>query len=84
MYTSIPPAWALGMLLASIYATIFYIWRGMSLRDLPRFLIAGWLGFALGQWCGHVTHFSILQIGQLNIVEASLGAWATLFIARRL
>ncbi|HEY64167.1 MAG TPA: hypothetical protein G4O02_06305 [Caldilineae bacterium] len=84
MQLSIPPAWALGLLLASLYGTIFHIWRGRSLSDLPRFLLAGWLGFALGHLGGHLLHITPFRIGELNVLSASLGAWVALFIAHRL
>ena len=81
---AIPPAWALGALLASLYATVFHLWRGESLGDLFRFLMAGWIGFAAGQWGGRLMGFTWFQIGDLYVVSASLGAWLALFVARRL
>ncbi len=80
----ISPGWVLGALLSSIYATLFHIWKGESLSDLPRFLLAAWIGFALGQWGGQLSGLSLIQVGSLNLVSASLGAWLALFIARRL
>ncbi len=80
----IPPAWALGAVLASMYATLFHLWRGESLGDLPRFLIAGWIGFTVGQWGGRLADFAWLQIGELHVLSASLGAWLALVIVRRL
>jgi hypothetical protein len=80
----ISPGWALGALLASIYATAFHVWQGESLSDLPRFLIAAWVGFALGQWGGQLSGLTLIQIGTLNLVSASLGAGLALLIARHL
>jgi hypothetical protein len=80
----IPPAWALGALLASLYATLFHLWRGESLGDLLRFWIAAWIGFAAGQYASQWMGLAWLQIGSLHVMGASVGAWLALLIARRL
>ncbi len=80
----IPPAWALGALLSSIYATVFHLWRGESLGDLVRFWIAAWIGFAVGQWGSQWLGLIWLQIGPLHVIGASLGAWLALLIVHRL
>ncbi|NOZ27146.1 MAG: hypothetical protein GXP39_03710 [Chloroflexi bacterium] len=84
MHIPIPPAWVLGFLIASLYGTAFHIWRGESLQDLSRFLIAAWIGFGLAQWGSYLADLMLVRIGQLDIASATLGAWLALFIARRL
>jgi len=76
------PTLLLSALIASIYGALFHVWRGRSFRDLPLYLIASGLGFALGQLIANLFGLDIFTIGPIHIIEASLGSWAMLFIAR--
>jgi thiamine transporter ThiT len=76
------PALLLSALIASIYGALFHLWRGRTFRELPLYLIASGLGFALGQLAGNLFGLDIFTIGPIHIIEASLGSWVTLFIAR--
>lgn len=76
------PTLLLSALIASIYGALFHVWRGRSFRDLPLYLIASGLGFALGQLIANLIGLDIFTIGPIHIIEASLGSWAMLFIAR--
>lgn len=78
----IPPGWALGALLASLYASLFQAWQGRTWGDYARFLAASWLGFAVGQWLGTVEGVDWLKIGEVRLFSATLGAWGFLLIAR--
>jgi hypothetical protein len=69
-------------LIASIYGALFYLWRGRTFRELPLYLVASGLGFALGQLAGNLFGLDIFTIGPIHIIEASLGSWVMLFIAR--
>jgi len=76
------PALLLSALIAAIYAALFHLLRGRTLRELPLYLIASGLGFALGQLAGNLIGLNVFVIGPIHIVEASLGSWVLLFIAR--
>jgi len=76
------PALLLSALIASIYGALFHVWRGRSFRELPLYLIASGLGFALGQFAGNLIGLHIFVIGPIHVIEATLGSWAMLFIAR--
>jgi hypothetical protein len=76
------PALLLSVLIASIYGALFHLWRGRTFRELPLYLIASGLGFALGQLVGNLLGLDIFLIGPIHIIEASLGSWVVLFIAR--
>jgi hypothetical protein len=76
------PALLLSSLIAGIYGALFHLWRGRTFRELPLYLIAAVLGFALGQLAGNAIGLDIFMIGPLHIIEASLGSWGMLFIAR--
>ncbi|MCB0092878.1 MAG: hypothetical protein KDE54_33550 [Caldilineaceae bacterium] len=76
------PPFILGALLSIFYASLYHIWGGSGLRDLIIYLIAAGCGFALGQGACAIMQFELFQIGHLCVVEASVGAWLALFIAR--
>ena len=76
------PALLLSALIAGIYGTLFHLWRGRTLRELPLYLIASGVGFALGQSVGNLIGFDLFTVGPIHIIEASLGSWIMIFIAR--
>ena len=76
------PALLLSALIASIYAALFHVWRGRSFRELPLYLIASGIGFALGGLVANLFGLDIFMIGPIHVIEASLGSWVMLFIAR--
>jgi hypothetical protein len=76
------PSLLLSLLIAEIYAALFHLWRGRSLRELPLYLIAAPIGFALGQLAGNAIGLNTFMIGPLHVVEASLASWLMLFVAR--
>jgi hypothetical protein len=76
------PSLLLSALIASVYGALFHVWRGRSFRELPLYLIASGLGFALGQLIANLIGLDIFMIGPIHIIEASLGSWTMLFIAR--
>ncbi|MBO9310111.1 MAG: hypothetical protein J7551_10050 [Chloroflexi bacterium] len=76
-----PPV-VFGFLLATLYGALFHLIFGGSTRRLALYLLAGWLGFAIGQIFGTVFEVNALAIGVLNTFTATLGAWAALFITR--
>lgn len=77
-----PPAVVFSFLLASIYAALFYLWRGRRWRDLLFYWPAAVVGFATGQVAGHWLSLIPWAIGQVRVVEGSLLAILFLFIAR--
>lgn len=77
-----PPALLLSALIAGIYAALFHLWRGRAFRELPLYLIASGLGFALGQLAGNAIGLDFFLVGAIHIIEASLGSWVLLFVAR--
>jgi hypothetical protein len=68
--------------MVGIYAALFHLWRGRTLGELPLFLLAALVGFVLGELAGDAIGLDILTIGPIHVVEASLGSWVALFIAR--
>jgi len=80
LLAGISPAFLLALLIASVYAALFNLWRNGAPRDLGFCLIAAWAGFALGQAAGWLLHFDRGMIGSLYMVEGTLLAWLMLFL----
>ena len=73
------PSLVLGLLLCVAYASLYHLWGGRSSQDLLLFLVAAGAGFVFGQMMGVVTQVPWFQIGQLHLLEATMGAWLLLF-----
>lgn len=78
------PTLLLAFALATIYGAGFHFWQGGGARRLLLYLLAGWLGFALGHLIGDLVGLRLLMIGGLNALTASLGSALALFAARLL
>ncbi|MCS6871223.1 MAG: hypothetical protein RML95_00905 [Anaerolineae bacterium] len=76
------PPIVFGFLLATLYGALFHVIFGGSARQLALYLLASWLGFAVGQIFGAIFEVNVLAIGVLNTFTATFGAWLALFIAR--
>ena len=76
------PALLLSALIAGMYGALFHLWRGRTLRELPLYLIASSVGFVLGQLVGNLVGLDLFTVGPIHIIEASLGSWIMIFIAR--
>lgn len=72
------PGLLLGLIVSVAYAALFHLWRGRSLRDLFLFVVASLLGFGVGQFVGAFTQLPWFQIGEVHMVEATIGAWLAL------
>jgi hypothetical protein len=80
----VAPPMALGMVIATAYAVAFRAFLGGRSGKLLLLWIAALLGF----WAGQSLPFTIAatgpRIGELRLVEASIGAFVLLLLARRL
>lgn len=76
------PPFVLSVLLSTALATLFNLWQGGNPRDLAVYLVAGWLGFAVGERLGDWLGLNLLMIGQVHVAEASLTCALLLFVAR--
>ncbi|GAB4443731.1 MAG: hypothetical protein Kow00120_13200 [Anaerolineae bacterium] len=76
------PAFVFGFILATLYGAAFHLFVGGDARRLALFLLAAWLGFVLGQVIGAALNVTILDIGPIHTLTATLGAWLALFAAR--
>ena len=75
-----PPYLLLSALIGAVYGTLFHLWRGKTLPDLPIYFLTGVIGFGLGQVFGELVGLNISLIGPIHIVEASLVSWGSLLL----
>ena len=75
-----PPYLLLSFLIGAIYGTLFHLWRGKTLRDLPIYFFTGVIGFGLGQALGNLIGLTIVLIGPVHIAEATIVSWTGLFL----
>jgi uncharacterized membrane protein YeaQ/YmgE (transglycosylase-associated protein family) len=76
------PTLILAFALATVYGAGFHLWQGGGSRRLLLYLLAGWLGFALGHFVGEWLGLAFLRLGGLNAFTATLGSMVALFAAR--
>jgi len=77
----ISPGLALSALVATAYGAAFHLWRGGGFGVLLRYLVAAWAGFAAGQVVGWLGGWEFLMLGQVHVLEGTLGSGALLMIA---
>ncbi len=70
----ISPGLAISALVATAYGAAFHLWRGGGLGMLLRYLIAAWAGFAVGQIAGWLGGWEFLMLGQVHVLEGTLGS----------
>jgi hypothetical protein len=71
----------LAFTLATLYGAGFHLWQGGGARRLALYLLAGWLGFTLGQIVGDWLHIGMLKVGSLQLLTATLGSGLSLVLA---
>jgi hypothetical protein len=72
----------LGLVIASLYALVFYVIFGHGWLRLFFYLLVSIAGFGLGHFLASVVGLSWLTIGALNFAEATIVSWLFLFVAR--
>lgn len=73
-----------GFALSTIYGAGFHLALGGGSRRLALYLLAGWLGFALGHFVGAALGLTLLRVGVLNVFAATVGSAVALGAARLL
>jgi hypothetical protein len=76
-----PGLW-LSVLLVLIYSLLLSAWRWGGWRQLGRDVLAGLLGFAVGQLIGTLAGFQWGRIGQVQLLLGTAGAVAALAVGR--
>ncbi|PJF42465.1 MAG: hypothetical protein CUN55_10000 [Phototrophicales bacterium] len=80
----VSPSFVLGFILATLYGSLFHFISGGDAARLALFFLASWIGFALGHITGDILNVEILDMGPLNALNATIGAFVALFVTRLL
>ncbi len=75
------PTLTFAFIIATLLGAGFHFVVGGDIRRLAMFLLAGWVGFALGHMLGVLFEINILNIGTLRVVPAAAGALVALIAA---
>lgn len=76
------PSFVLGFVLATFYGSTFHFISGGDARRLALFFLASWLGFGLGHITGDLLGVELFDLGPLNALNATVGAFISLVVAR--
>jgi hypothetical protein len=68
----------LGFLLATAYGAGFHFIVGGPARRIILYLLASWIGFALGHVIGDFFGIEALKLGAVYLLTASVGSWIAL------
>ena len=80
----LPPPLVLSTVLAVLLGTLWFVWRGRTVRDWIIDVLAALLGFAMGQLVGWLLGLGLPTIGQVRVVEGLLFALLALGLTQRL
>ncbi len=78
------PALALGAVLSTACAALFHLLNRGDMPALRRYLLAAWLGFAVGHVLGNLVGIHWLPVGHLSVLNGTVGATVALLIAKSL
>ncbi len=76
------PTITFAFIIATLYGSLFHLIRGGDVRRLAIYMLAGWLGFLLGQMVGMTTQFPLLNIGPIHMLPATVGSIVALFFTQ--
>ena len=78
---SIASGIVLGFLLSTIYGAIFHLIIGGPPRKLLLYVLASWVGFAVGHFLGDLLGIEWLKLGVIHLLAASVGSWLALILS---
>ena len=76
------PFFLLTILIGGTYGAIFQVWQGKTIKDAIFYVLAGIIGFSLGQIVANILGWQYGMIGPLHLIEGSLICWLVLLAAR--
>ncbi len=76
--TGTASALVLGFLLSTAYGAAFHLLLGGPARRILLYVLASWMGFALGHFLGDLLNIALFKLGALYLFSASLGSWIAL------
>jgi len=78
------PVIVFAFVIATMYGLSFHVVLGGNARRLVLFVVSSWVGFLLGQYIGGFLNISMLRIGVVHLLPASVAAVGLLIFARLL
>ena len=75
------PVFIFAFIIATMYGLGFHIIMGGNAKRLALFILAGWLGFWLGQYIGAAFEIDMLKIGVIRLLPATVSALVLLIFA---
>lgn len=72
------PNLLLGLLISTLYGTLFHFWRGGNGSRLVLYIILSWIGFWLGNYSAGLLDLTFGSIGTLRLGLATIGSLITL------
>jgi hypothetical protein len=79
--SALPPGWALACVLAALNVFIFHTAFAQEGRSPLHLAPFGLLGFAAGNLGAVLLNSGLPTLGDIHVIEASLGAWVVLTLA---
>ena len=76
------PVFVLSSVLATCWASLFHLLFGKRLLDLLLFWFVWIVGFLVGQAMADIIGLRWLTLGQIHLVEATLGCWIAMLVAQ--
>ena len=77
------PSFFLAAIIATGVGLVYSIWRGGNLTRMALFVVAAWIGFAIGQLIGAVLDLHVLLIGEVHLLEGIIGSLTVLVLVGR-
>lgn len=74
------PPLTFSLLLGTACGALAHLIVGGGGRLLIAFILAGWVGSAIGQAVGDVMGIQILVVGTINVLTNVLGAWLAVVV----
>lgn len=78
------PVFIFAFVIATMYGLGFHVILGGDARRMVLFVVTSWVGFLLGQYIGGYLEASILRIGVIHLLPASITAVGLLIFAHAL
>ena len=75
------PAYLISIILATLYGTVFHLYKGGDASRILLYVVASWMGVIIGHNVSQIVGASIYSIGPLNAGMASLGSGLALVLA---
>jgi hypothetical protein len=78
-----PPSLVFSALISTACGLGFHLLRGGSLTRLIVYVIAAWIGFAIGQVLGSLVGLQLILIGGVHLLEGVAGSLIALVLVAR-